>query len=163
MNRLQLPGSRGASSRLGLGVMLVAINLRPAATCVGPLLNRVQSQDGLSTGWASALTTLPVLCFGLDFAFGQRPPRSRRWSGCPSRPGGAHLGMIQLPRPTCGRRTPFAGLLRSPLAWQVTLFFALQSGGFYATLSWLPSIFRSHGASEAHAGVLLSITLIVGC
>jgi CP family cyanate transporter-like MFS transporter len=53
-------------------------------------------------------------------------------------------------------------LLRSPLAWQVTLFFAIQSGGFYATLAWLPSIFRSHGASEAHAGLLLSLTMVVG-
>jgi CP family cyanate transporter-like MFS transporter len=53
-------------------------------------------------------------------------------------------------------------LLRNPLAWQVTLFFAIQSGGFYATLSWLPSMFRSHGYSDAHAGVLLSVTLIVG-
>ena len=53
-------------------------------------------------------------------------------------------------------------VLRQPLAWQVTLFFALQSGGFYATLAWLPSIFRSHGASEAHAGLLLSLTMVVG-
>jgi CP family cyanate transporter-like MFS transporter len=53
-------------------------------------------------------------------------------------------------------------LLRRPLAWQVTLFFALQSGAFYATLAWLPSIFRSHGASDAHAGVLLSLTMVVG-
>ena len=34
--------------------------------------------------------------------------------------------------------------------------------GFYATLAWLPSIFRSHGASEAHAGLLLSLTMVVG-
>jgi CP family cyanate transporter-like MFS transporter len=53
-------------------------------------------------------------------------------------------------------------LLRKPLAWQVTLFFALQSGGFYSTLAWLPSIFRSHGYSEAHAGVLLSVSLVIG-
>src|SRR5262249_10915440 len=45
---------------------------------------------------------------------------------------------------------------------QVTLFFAVQSGGFYATLAWLPSVFRSHGYSDAHAGLLLSVTLIVG-
>ena len=53
-------------------------------------------------------------------------------------------------------------LLRRPLAWWVTLFFALQSGGFYATLAWLPDIFRSHGASESHAGFLLSLTMVVG-
>jgi CP family cyanate transporter-like MFS transporter len=29
-------------------------------------------------------------------------------------------------------------------------------------LAWLPSIFRSHGASEGHAGLLLSLTMLVG-
>jgi CP family cyanate transporter-like MFS transporter len=53
-------------------------------------------------------------------------------------------------------------LLRQPLAWQVTLFFAVQSGGFYATLAWLPDIFRSHGASESRAGFLLSLSIVVG-
>ena len=53
-------------------------------------------------------------------------------------------------------------LLRQPLAWQVTLFFAVQAGGFYATLAWLPDIFRSHGASDARAGFLLSLSILVG-
>jgi CP family cyanate transporter-like MFS transporter len=53
-------------------------------------------------------------------------------------------------------------LLRQPLAWQVTLFFALQSGGFYATLAWLPDIFRSHGAGDSQAGFLLSLSIVVG-
>ncbi len=44
----------------------------------------------------------------------------------------------------------------------MTLFFALQSGGFYATLAWLPSIYESHGASQSHAGLLLSLTMVVG-
>ena len=59
-------------------------------------------------------------------------------------------------------RIPVSALLRRPLAWQVTLFFALQSGGFYATLAWLPSIYESHGASQSHAGLLLSLTMVVG-
>jgi CP family cyanate transporter-like MFS transporter len=53
-------------------------------------------------------------------------------------------------------------LLRQPLAWWVTLFFAIQSGGFYATLAWLPDIFRSHGASESDSGLLLSLSIVVG-
>ncbi|MHB1836052.1 MAG: MFS transporter, partial [Solirubrobacteraceae bacterium] len=57
---------------------------------------------------------------------------------------------------------PRSALLRSALAWQVTLFFALQSAGFYATLAWLPTIFEAHGAGAGHAGLLLSITMIVG-
>lgn len=53
-------------------------------------------------------------------------------------------------------------LLSNRLAWAVTLFFAMQSACFYSTLAWLPSIFESHGASSAQAGVLLAITLIAG-
>jgi CP family cyanate transporter-like MFS transporter len=53
-------------------------------------------------------------------------------------------------------------LLRDRVAWAVTLFFAIQSAGFYATLAWLPSVFHSHGYSTAKAGFLLSLSLIVG-
>jgi CP family cyanate transporter-like MFS transporter len=84
-------------------------------------------------------------------------PALRRRDAAASRPG-ADTPDGHDPQPEHTART----LLRSPLAWQVTLFFALQSGGFYATLAWLPSIFRSHGASEAHAGLLLSLTMVVG-
>jgi MFS transporter, CP family, cyanate transporter len=53
-------------------------------------------------------------------------------------------------------------LLRDKVAWAVTLFFGIQSAGFYATLAWLPSVFHSHGVSTARAGLLLSLSLIVG-
>jgi CP family cyanate transporter-like MFS transporter len=57
--------ARLRSALLAGGVVLVAINLRPAAAAIGPVLDRIQSDTGLSSGWAGALTTLPVLCFGL--------------------------------------------------------------------------------------------------
>jgi CP family cyanate transporter-like MFS transporter len=268
-------GARSAQARLSPvllagGVMLVAINLRPAAASIGPVLDRIESGTGLSSAWAGALTTLPVLCFGLlaplapvlarrlgvqtsiawamcalllgmlmrlipgvgflflgtalagaaiaignvlvpvlvrrDFshrtgtamalystsliafaalAAGVTVPLSNALGGgwrpglavwaipvavaalawAPALVRGASLrrervtaGLVTQPAVARVART----LLRSRLAWQVTLFFALQSGGFYATLAWLPSIFRSHGASEAHAGFLLSLTMAVG-
>jgi CP family cyanate transporter-like MFS transporter len=249
-------------------MILVAINLRPAAASIGPVLNRIEAGTGLSAGWAGALATLPVLCFGLLAPLA--PVLARRWGvhtsiaasmcallagmlmrllpgvgflflgtalagtaiatanvlvpvlvrrdfadrtgtamalystsligfaalaagvtvplanglGGGWRPG---LGVWAIPAAVAAvawlpvllrreavrrsaapvpalapSRRPVRQLLRQPLAWQVTLFFALQSGGFYATLAWLPSIFRSHGASEAHAGVLLSLTMAVG-
>jgi CP family cyanate transporter-like MFS transporter len=244
-------------------MVLVAINLRPAAASIGPVLDRIQSDVGLSSGWAGALTTLPVLCFGLLAPLA--PPLARRLgvhsaiaaamlallAGMLLRlvPGAAFLfagtalagaaiatGNVLVPvivrrdfpdrtgtamalyttaligfaalaagvtvpladrlgggwRPGLGvwaipvaiaavawlpafvRRqaaadTPIAPrspvvrpLLRQPLAWWVTLFFALQSGGFYATLAWLPDIFRSHGASDSRAGLLLSLSIVVG-
>lgn len=55
-----------------------------------------------------------------------------------------------------------SSLLHDRIAWALTLFFAAQSAGFYATLAWLPSIFRSHGASETTAGLLLGVSLVVG-
>jgi CP family cyanate transporter-like MFS transporter len=267
------PHPRLSPGLLAAGVVLVAINLRPAAASIGPVLNRIQADTGLSSGWAGALTTLPVLCFGLlaplspvlarrlgvhtsiaaalivlvagmlvrlvpgvgflfvgtaiagaaiatgnvllpvvvrrDFphrtgttmalyttsligfaalAAGATVPIADALGGG-WRPG---LAIWAVPAgiaavawaPALLRRDPAppapalaAGpppahradaahtartLLRNPLAWEVTLFFALQSGGFYATLAWLPSIFRSHGASEAHAGLLLSLSMIVG-
>jgi MFS transporter, CP family, cyanate transporter len=269
------PHPRLAPALLAAGVVLVAINLRPAAASIGPVLNRIQADTGLSSGAAGALATLPVLCFGLlapvspvlarrlgvhtsiaaamvilvagmllrlvpgvgllflgtaiagsaiavgnvllpvvvrrDFPHrtgtamalyttsligfaalaagvtvpiadalggGWRPGlavwaipvavAAVAWSPAllrrdatlsraarPARPGG--------PAGAGGDRSHTARtLLRNPLAWEVTLFFALQSGGFYATLAWLPSIFRSHGAGEAQAGLLLSLSMIVG-
>lgn len=267
---------------LAAGVVLVAINLRPAAASIGPVLNRIQADTGLSSGWAGALTTLPVLCFGLlaplspslarrlglhtaiaaamctltvgivlrlvpgtgflfvgtavagaaiaignvlvpvlvrrDFPHrtgtamalyttsligfaalaagvtvpvadalggGWRPGlgvwalpaavAAVAWLPALVRRGDALTGPPDAP-PAPGAPAPAPGtepagpeaahtarmLLRNRLAWEVTLFFALQSGGFYATLAWLPSIFKSHGASDAHAGLLLSLSMIVG-
>ena len=56
--------------------------------------------------------------------------------------------------------TPRSGrsLLRDPLAWQITVFFGLQSLSFYAVLAWLPSMYRDFGASPAVAGFLLSVS-----
>jgi MFS transporter, CP family, cyanate transporter len=257
--------ARIRSAVLAGGVVLIAINLRPAAAAIGPVLNRIQSATGLSSGWAGALTTLPVLCFGVlaplapllarrlglrtslagamcvllagmllrllpgvvllfvgtalagaaiatgnvllpvlirrDFAHrtgtamalytmsligfaalaaGVTVPLADALGGG-WRPG---LGVWAIPAavamlawlpalfrrdappadgpPSADRRHSARALLSRRLAWAVTLFFALQSGIFYATLAWLPSIFRSHGASEGHAGVLLSLTMVVG-
>jgi MFS transporter, CP family, cyanate transporter len=52
-------------------------------------------------------------------------------------------------------------VLRSALAWQVTVFFGLQSTVFYAVLAWLPSIYRDHGYGPAQAGFVLSVSGLV--
>lgn len=243
-------------------IVLLAINLRPAAAAVGPLIHRIRDDTGLSAAGAGLLVTLPVLCFGalaplapalarrlgarttiasalallvigllvrllpgVVFLFGGTvlagaaiavgnvllPVLVRR--DFPTRAGlvtglysSALIGFAALAagvsvpiakamgdawRPalaiwaapaglaliawTLGSRFRRAGsapvgeriggalpLLKDRLSWAVTLFFALQSASFYATIAWLPSIFQSHGASEARAGFLLSVTIIVG-
>jgi len=43
---------------------------------------------------------------------------------------------------------------RSPLAWQVTLFFGVNSAVYYAIATWLPSILADAGFTQAMAGTL---------
>ena len=248
---------------LAIGMVLLATNLRPAAAAVGPLLDRIRADTGLSATGAGVLTTLPVLCFGtvaplapalvrrlgerstaalslavlllgllvrlvpgLGFLFfgtavagaaiavgnvllpilvrGNFPERVGLLTGMYTtaligfaalsagisvpvadafgggwRPG---LAVWAIPAavalavwaPQLGRRRRSAGgtgyhqvagaraVLRDRVAWSVTLFFAVQSAGFYATLAWLPSVFHSHGVSTARAGLLLSLSLVIG-
>jgi MFS transporter, CP family, cyanate transporter len=254
----------GAQSQLLLGVamVLLAMNLRPAVAAVGPLVHRIRHDTGLSGTGAGLLVALPVLCFGalapiaplLARRLGTRatlaavlamllgglgirliPGLGALFAGTalagaaiavanvllpvlvrrnfPGHTGlmtglytTALIGMATLsasvavpvadafgggwrpglgiwaapaavalvlwllqirahtPEPDApGEQLAGAGaLLRDKIAWAMALFFAIQSASFYATLAWLPSIFQSHGASEAAAGVLLGVSLVVG-
>jgi CP family cyanate transporter-like MFS transporter len=247
---------------LAVGMVLLASNLRPAAAAVGPLLDRIRVDTGLSATGAGVLTTLPVLCFGalaplapalvrrlgerataavalalllfgllvrlvpgLGFLFfgtavagaaiavgnvllpvlvrSNFPDRVGLLTGMYTttligfaalaagisvpvadafgggwRPGLAiwaipaavalaawapQLRHARQARGGAGERVAGArALLHDRVAWTVTLFFAVQSAGFYATLAWLPSVFHSHGVSTARAGFLLSLSLVVG-
>ncbi len=53
-------------------------------------------------------------------------------------------------------------LWADPLAWAVTVFMGMQSLGYYAALSWVPTIFSDHGVSAAQAGWLLSFSSLPG-
>jgi MFS transporter, CP family, cyanate transporter len=261
LNRPRIQRPRGAVL-LAISMVLLAVNLRPAAAAVGPLLDRIRADTGLSATGAGVLTTLPVLCFGalaplapalirrlgeratatvalalllfgtlvrlvpgLGFLFfgtavagaaiavgnvllpilvrGNFPNRVGLMTGMYTtaligfaalaagisvpvadafgggwRPGlaiwaiPAAIALAVWATQLTRRRQPggagghqVAGaraLLRDRVAWSVTLFFAVQSAGFYATLAWLPSVFHSHGISTARAGFLLSLSLVVG-
>ncbi|NMO96303.1 CynX/NimT family MFS transporter [Paenibacillus lemnae] len=54
-----------------------------------------------------------------------------------------------------GRRTS-AAVLKSRLAWYITLFMGLQSFTFYVNISWLPEILYSQGMDYHDAGWMLS-------
>jgi CP family cyanate transporter-like MFS transporter len=64
--------------------------------------------------------------------------------------------------PTAARPARMRELTREPLTWQLTVFFAMQAWGFYATLAWLPSILQSHGLSSTYAGLLLGVSGVMG-
>ena len=57
---------------LAFGLVLVALNLRPALASLGPILPDVIRDTGITAVGASILTTAPVLCLGL---FGFMAPK----------------------------------------------------------------------------------------
>lgn len=60
------PGAlHGSTWLLLVGLVMVALNLRPALSSLAPMLNMVRDATGLSASGAGLLTTLPVLCLGL--------------------------------------------------------------------------------------------------
>ena len=60
------------------GVILLSLNLRPAAVSVGPVLSEVQHYFGMDAATAGVLTSMPVLAFA---AFGALAPAAARRVG----------------------------------------------------------------------------------
>ncbi|MFI1568957.1 CynX/NimT family MFS transporter [Streptomyces sp. NPDC020490] len=73
------PATRAWPQRmLVLGIVLAALNLRPAITSLGALLEEVRDGLGMSGGVAGLLTSVPPLCFAV---FGVTAPRLARRFG----------------------------------------------------------------------------------
>jgi CP family cyanate transporter-like MFS transporter len=93
-------------------LVLIAINLRPALSSLGPVLKEVIADTGLSAGGASLLTTAPVVCLGL---FGVLAPRISRRLGT-ERAVLALLLVLALGTALRGLGTPLALLVGAILA-----------------------------------------------
>jgi CP family cyanate transporter-like MFS transporter len=240
-----------------LGLILVALNLRPALSSMAPMLSEISRTLGLSAAQAGLLTTLPVLCLGLFAPLA--PVLARRFGAervvlgillmlaggimlrssfgevglfAGSVLAGASIGVIGVLLPgivkrdfpkqagtmtgvytmalclgaamAAGATVPLSehfdknwalglgfwmvpalvaaifwlpqvgqkhgahhvayrvrGLLRDPLAWQVTLYMGLQSSLAYIVFGWLPSILIGRGLTPTQAGLVLSGSVIV--
>ena len=55
--------SRSSDMLLIAGIMMIAVNLRPALAAVGPLVAMIRDSTGLSNTMLGLLTTLPLLAF----------------------------------------------------------------------------------------------------
>src|SRR5579863_2509172 len=96
-------------SRLAVvAVIVTAVNLRPAVTSVGPVLQEVRRGLGMSTTVAGLLASVPPLCFSL---FGVGAPRLERQFG---------RGRVVL----AGMCALTAGLALRPLAHSTVPFLA---------------------------------------
>ncbi|MFF5345120.1 CynX/NimT family MFS transporter [Streptomyces althioticus] len=113
------PEHSGAPTRawrkrlLVVGIVLAALNLRPAITSFGALLEEVRDGLGMSGSVAGLLTSLPALCFAV---FGVTAPRlARRFGpGAVVCAGMAAIATGLLVRPFVGTTAAF--LLTSGLA-----------------------------------------------
>jgi CP family cyanate transporter-like MFS transporter len=243
------------------GVVLLAVNLRPAATSLGTLLEHAQQALSISAPLAGLLTTLPVLCFAgfgpVATALGRHwglhrttlmtlvlvvtglgvraftesalvftlasglalagmasgnvllPPLVKRhfphrvgvltavystalmtgaalpaWVAVPVSEvsGSWRYGLALWGLLAAVAVVPWIGLLRhdvreedrpSPryamrdvvrtrLAWQMALFFGIQSSFAYTQFGWLPKIYADAGLPPAQAAMMLGLLTAVG-
>lgn len=61
--------SQRSLTSLLLAIFLIALNLRPAVTSIGPLLDTIRNDLHLSNSEVSLLTAIPVICMGLFAPF----------------------------------------------------------------------------------------------
>jgi CP family cyanate transporter-like MFS transporter len=123
----------------------------------------LRAAGGLSSGsgWPIQLTlglwALPALVAAVVWLpqarYRTKPPGSAgpAASAGPLGPGPAGAAK---PAVAAGGRM---AVYRHALAWQVAAFMGLQSMIYYATLSWLPTLFQDRGVSAASAGGLLAL------
>ncbi|MFF9204837.1 CynX/NimT family MFS transporter [Streptomyces sp. NPDC014986] len=106
----EAPGSGAArpwrTRLLVVGIVLAALNLRPAITSLGALLEEVRDGLGMSGSTAGLLTSVPPLCFAV---FGVTAPRlARRFgAGTVVCAGMAAIGTGLLIRPYAGGTAGF--------------------------------------------------------
>jgi CP family cyanate transporter-like MFS transporter len=139
---------------------------------IGVLLPGIVKRDFARQAGAMTGVYTMALCLGAALAAGATVPLSHvfgdRWS--------MGLGFWMVPAvvaalvwwPQVGQRHgahrvayQVKGLLRDPLAWQVTLYMGLQSSLAYIVFGWLPSILISRGLSATEAGLALSGSIIL--
>ncbi|MGE0216408.1 CynX/NimT family MFS transporter [Mycolicibacterium sp.] len=97
----------------------------------------------LGTGWRTTLAVWGVL---VVVALGLWLPRTFRRQHAAD-----HTEMY-----------PPAGIWRSPLAWSVAGFMALQSLVYFALIAWLPALLHDSGLTQARAGFMSAVMGAVG-
>ena len=125
------PVTRRAALLVLAGLLLLSLNLRPAAVSVGPVLDEVRAGLNMSAASAGLLTSMPVLAFAV---FGALAPAAAR------RVGIHRITLLSLIAVT-------AGLLGRVLVDQEAAFLALSMlavAGMAMANVLLPSLVKLH-------------------
>lgn len=123
------------SAAMCAGAATAAGATAPAANAIGHLF---ANASGNAWAWALALWAVPVV-MAIVMWIGQLPS------------GHTQAGK---------RAQKVRGLMKSPLAWQVTLFMGTQSSLAYIVFGWLPTVLRMRGMSAVDAGLMLSLSVM---
>jgi MFS transporter, CP family, cyanate transporter len=154
----------GGPSLLLAGTVVVGGSIAIANVLLPPLIKRdFPGGMGAMMGvYTMSLAGSAALAAGITVPLGNAIGQGWRgalwlWTWPAAVAAMAWLPMVSRSTRPPRRRVLGPSLARHPLAWQVTVYFGLQSMMFYAMLSWLPSIYREYGYSPEAAGVPMSL------
>ncbi|MBT2382844.1 MFS transporter [Streptomyces sp. ISL-11] len=102
-------------------------------------------------GWQGSLVSWALLAAVAAAAWLPQAAIARR--------GTAHGLPAATARPTASGEG--RALLRTPLAWQVTLFMGMQSLIAYVCIAWMPTVFTDNGMSKSEAGMVYAFYTLV--
>ncbi|MCH6171795.1 CynX/NimT family MFS transporter [Pseudonocardia alaniniphila] len=141
-----LPGviKRDFERRVGLMTGLYTMTLFASPALAAGLSVPLERATGL--GWRRVLALWGVLAVAAIIVWLPQTRRRTRVSAADTKAAA---------RPVCG-------LWRNPLAWAVTCFMGLQAMTFYMVAAWLPTLLADAGMSGVTAGVMLSLSSVVG-
>lgn len=148
----RFPDQVGAMT--GLYSMALNVGASSAAAVTVPLTEAFGGDWRYGLGaWAvlAALAVPPWLALARH-----RPPRAATEAGRMDDPADQ--------RDPADRRPdrPPIRLSRDATAWALTAYFGLQASAAYIIIGWLPQIFRDAGLSAGTAGLLFSVTSLLG-
>ena len=140
-----------------MNVMLPSILRRRFPDHMGEMTAAYTMALSIGAGLAAGLTVPLVMAFDGSIALALAV-----WAVVAAIAFVVWLPQLRQPRPGERPKGSDIGMLRDLQAWQITVFFGLQSALFYTLLSWLPTIYRDHGMSPSAAGGVLAVTSTVG-
>ncbi|MEW2518037.1 CynX/NimT family MFS transporter [Actinacidiphila alni] len=142
------------AGRAGLMLGLYSLALSGGAALAAGVVVPLESATGWGWRQVLALWAVPSLAAALawlpELLLPERRSPDRR------EPAAVRQDRTAAPAPAPG------ALWRDRTAWAVTLYMGLQSLGYYAVLSWLPTLLQDHGMSDGRAGWMLSFSSFPG-
>ncbi|GGI20756.1 MFS transporter [Oxalicibacterium faecigallinarum] len=141
--------SRSSLALFSIALIAIGLNLRPVLATIGPLLDEMQAQTGLSNTAASLLTTIPVVLMGVC---GLLAARLRMWFGV-SR--GILIGLLAIAA-ACAAR------VWNPGSASLVMTAIVAGLGIALVQALLPVLIRQRYASKAGSAMGFYTTAIMG-